>query len=119
MTQRDSIFFLQELILYFFLPPTLSPSRILSVIQVDVILVEDDKEATLSSHNLTFFILWLSVVLVQGCRILRSQIFGIQIYKKAIWRVENEFYVSRIDSDSQMSDKLDLLESCRFHTALL
>lgn len=35
----------------------LSPSRILSVIQVDVILIEAGNEASLSSHNLTFFIL--------------------------------------------------------------
>lgn len=57
VTLCDSIFFLPELIQYVLLPPTLSPSRILSVMQVDVILVEADKEATLSSHNLTFFIL--------------------------------------------------------------
>lgn len=35
----------------------LCPSRILSIIQVDVILIEAGNAATLSSHNLTFFIL--------------------------------------------------------------
>lgn len=34
-----------------------SPSRMLSVVQVEVILIEAGNEALLSSHNLTFFIL--------------------------------------------------------------
>lgn len=37
--------------------PYLCPSRILSVIQVDIILIQAGNEATLSSHNLTLFIL--------------------------------------------------------------
>jgi len=57
VTLCEGLLFLQELILYFLLPPTLSPPRILSVIQADVILIEADKAATLSSHNLTLFIL--------------------------------------------------------------
>lgn len=51
-------FSLQELILFlFFFFSYVSPSRMLSVVQVEVILIKAGNEALFSSHNLTFFIL--------------------------------------------------------------